>query len=297
MTKSLISRRALLAGSTALAFGLTRATFGEDQRGGLREPVYRVSNRTGGPAQPVAAEHPLAPALRIAERGLANIEQHIHDYECTLIKREAIGGKLGDQEFMYTKIRHEQKDAYGNVQTPFGVYMYFLKPSNLKGREVLYVKGGNNGNLMAHEGGALLKHITVSLDPNGAMAMRGQRYPITDVGIKNLITRLIEVANLDMQYGECDVKFYNGAKINERVCTLIEVIHPVPRKNFRFHKAHIFIDDELQIPIRFASWDWPERQGAQPALQEEYTYLNMKLNNGFTDTDFDPHNEKYGFNV
>jgi len=300
MTKSLISRRTLLAGGTALACGLTRATYGEDQRQGLREPVYRVSNRTGNPpqqVQQVAAQHPLTPALELAERGLQNINAHIRDYECTLVKREQINGKLGDQEFMYTKIRNEQVDQRGNVMTPFSVYMYFLKPSSVKGREVLYVKGHNNGNLMAHEGGALLKHVTVSLDPNGTLAMRGQRYPITDIGIKNLIVRLIEVAKQDMQYGECDVKFYNGAKINGRICTVIEVIHPVPRKNFRFHKAHVFIDDELQVPIRFASWDWPKQQGAQPAMLEEYTYMNLKLNNGFTDADFDPHNEKYGFNV
>ncbi|PQO38205.1 DUF1571 domain-containing protein [Blastopirellula marina] len=299
MTKSLLSRRALLMGGTALACGLTRATYGEDQRQGLREPVYRVSNRTSGTtqAQNVAAEHPLAPALRIAENGLENINKNVRDYECTLVKREQISGKLTDQEFIYTKVRHEQADPSGNQVNPFGVYMYFLKPSSVKGREVLYVKGNNNGNLMAHEGGALLKHVTVSLDPNGALAMRGNRYPITEVGIKNLIVRLIEVAKQDMQYGECDVKFFNGAKINGRVCTAIEVVHPVPRKNFRFHKAHIFIDDELQIPIRYASWDWPSQQGEEPPMLEEYTYMNMKLNNGFTDSDFDPANAKYGFNV
>ena len=300
MTKSLLSRRTLLAGGTAVACGLTQVAYGEDQRQGLREPVYRVSNRTAGAnqqVQQVAAQHPLTPALELAERGLQNINANIRDYECTLVKREQINGKLGDQEFMYTKIRNEQVDQNGRVATPFSVYMYFLKPSSVKGREVLYVKGHNNGNLMAHEGGALLKHVTVSLDPNGTLAMRGQRYPITDIGIKNLIVRLIEVANHDMQYGECEVKFYNGAKINGRVCTVIEVIHPVPRKNFRFHKAHVFIDDELQVPIRFASWDWPTQQGAQPEMLEEYTYMNLKLNNGFTDADFDPHNEKYGFNV
>ncbi len=298
MTKSLLSRRTLLLGGTALACGLTRATYGEDQRRGLREPVYRVSNRTNGTqAQNVATEHPLAPALRIAEKGLENINNNIRDYECTLVKREQISGKLSDQEFIYTKVRHEQDNPAGNQVNPFGVYMYFLKPSSVKGREVLYVKGHNNGNLMAHEGGALLKHVTVSLDPNGALAMRGNRYPITEVGIKNLIVRLIEVAKQDMQYGECEVKFYNGAKINGRVCTAIEVIHPVPRKNFRFHKAHIFIDDELQIPIRYASWEWPSKQGEEPPMLEEYTYMNMKLNNGFTDNDFDPANAKYGFNV
>jgi len=297
MTKSLITRRnALILGSSALAGGLADVALGQDSRQGLREPVYRVSNRTGNAgAQPVAAEHPLAPAVRIAKHGLANIEQNVKDYQCTLVKREQINGKLADQEFMFTKIRNEQVDGAGNVISPFSVYMYFLKPSSVKGREVLFVKGWNNSKLMAHEGGPLLKHITVSLDPDSSLAMRGNRYPITEIGIKNLILRLIEVAEADMKYGECEVKFYNGAQINGRVCTMIQVMHPVPRKNFRFHKAHIFIDDQMQVPIRYASWDWPSKQGEKPPLLEEYTYMDMKLNNGFTDADFNPENQNYAF--
>jgi hypothetical protein len=29
---------------------------------------------------------------------------------------------------------------------------------------------------------------------------------------------------------------------------------------------------------------------------EEYTYMNVKVNNGFTDADFDPTNSAYKFN-
>ena len=69
----------------------------------------------------------------------------------------------------------------------------------------------------------------------------------------------------------------------------------MPRKHFRFHLARIFIDDELQVPIRYAAYLWPAREGGKPVLDEEYTYLNLKLNNGFTDRDFDYRNEKYRF--
>jgi Protein of unknown function (DUF1571) len=59
--------------------------------------------------------------------------------------------------------------------------------------------------------------------------------------------------------------------------------------------ARIFVDDELNVPIRYESYDWPEQAGGQPELIEEYTYLNLKLNNGFTDADFDIRNPNYGF--
>ena len=76
----------------------------------------------------------------------------------------------------------------------------------------------------------------------------------------------------------------------------LQVVHPVPRKEFRFHLARIYVDRELNLPIRYESYGWPQRQGEKPPLLEEYTYLNLKLNNGFTDRDFDKSNASYNFN-
>src|SRR5204863_5829411 len=135
----------------------------------------------------------------------------------------------------------------------------------------------------------------VSLEPTGAMAMSGQRYPITEIGVSNLTRRLIDVAENDKKYGECDVKFFNGAKINGRMSTCIQVTHPVPRKNFLFHVARVFVDDEMKIPVRYEAYDWPAGAGAKPPLLEEYTYTNVKINNNFTDFDFDDTNPAYSF--
>ena len=88
--------------------------------------------------------------------------------------------------------------------------------------------------------------------------MRNQRYPLTELGILNLTRRLVEVGEHDKNYGECEVKFYEGAKINKRVCTCIEVAHPVARRNFLFHLARIFVDKELNVPIRYEAYDWPK---------------------------------------
>ena len=257
----------------------------------LVEPLYRVHRDARVEpvehATPAAGEHPLMPAIRMARHSLDHIDAHIKDYSCTLVKRENIDGEVGEHEYIFTKVRHE----------PFSVYMYFLGPESAKGRECIYVAGRNENKLIAHDGGGRLRAIlpTVRIDPTGMLAMRGQRYPITEVGFRTLTARLIEVAEQDAQYGECEVKFFNGAKINGRVCTCLQVVHPAPRKNFRFHLARIFIDDELQAPIRFESYDWPRSPGAKPALLEEYTYMNLKINNGFTDADFDEQNQDYNF--
>jgi hypothetical protein len=91
------------------------------------------------------------------------------------------------------------------------------------------------------------------------------------------------------------VKYYTDAKVNGRKCTVMEVIHPVRRAYFTYHIARIFIDDELQVPIRYAAYDFPATAGGAPRVIEEYTYLNIKLNVGLTDKDFDPQNKKYNY--
>jgi len=229
--------------------------------------------------------HPLDPALERAYQGLKHIKEDVKDYTCTLVKQERIDGKLLDKEYMFTKVRQE----------PFSVYMCFLKPDDVKGREVIYVHGANGGNLLAHEGRGLASKIgMVSLKPNSALAMKGNRYAITEVGIYNLTRRLVEVAENDRLFGECDVSI-TPSKINARKCTMMQVVHPVPRKNFLFHVARIYVDDEMNVPVRYEAYEWPEKAGGPPVLTEEYTYLNMQLNVGLKDSDFDPRNPNYNF--
>ena len=63
--------------------------------------------------------------------------------------------------------------------------MYFLKP--YQGREVLFVDGANNNEMMVLEAGWKRNLGKMNLDPNGMVAMRGQKHPITEVGIRNLV--------------------------------------------------------------------------------------------------------------
>lgn len=229
-------------------------------------------------------EHPLMPTLRWARTGLESIEK-LPGYTARIAKRERVNGKVGDYEYMYVKIRHR----------PFSVYMYFLGPSKVKGQEVIYVDGANDGKMWAHATGVRGMVGMVQIKPTNPLAMNGQRYPITEIGIQNLVRRLLEVGEQDTKYGECDVSFLEGAKINERPCTCIQVVHPVPRRNFLFHIARIYVDEELNVPIRYEAHDWPKGKDGQPELIEEYTYCDFTPNNNLTDADFDYRNPNYNF--
>jgi hypothetical protein len=280
---------------TAMVFAETpsgETSSANTQKSADRPPLQvaeRAELASQGVAPQLAAasanEHPLMPALRWAYDGVGNIEK-LSDYSATLVKRERIDGKLGEYQHMYVKVRHN----------PFSVYMYFLIPKEVKGQEVIFVEGKNDGKLWAHTTGVRDKLVgTLSLPPDGPIAMKGQRYPLTELGVLNLTKRLVQVAEQDIKYGECEVKFFKNAKIDDRVCTCIQVKHPVPRRNFLFYEARIFVDEELNVPIRYESYDWPKEKGAAAEIMEEYTYTNLKLNQGFTDSDFDIKNPNYKF--
>jgi hypothetical protein len=228
-----------------------------------------------------ADEHPLAPVLRWAQQRLPAIEK-LKDYSAVLVRRERIRGKLTGYENVFVKIRHQ----------PFSVYACFQAPAAVKGQEVIYVAGQNQGNLLAHRAGML---VTAHLNPDGMIAMNRRRYPLTEIGLVNLVRRLVEVGQKDVHHGECEVKYFTNAKVNNRPCTVIQVVHPTPRDVFQFHLARVFVDDKLMLPIRYESHDWPSEPGGEPRLIEEYTYLDLKLNNGFTDEDFSIRNPEYHF--
>jgi hypothetical protein len=234
------------------------------------------------PAQP---EHALSPSLRWADGARKHLET-IQDYSATFIKRERIDNELGEHQYMFLKVRHR----------PFSVYLYFLGPADVKGREAIYVEGRNNGNLLAHTTGLKDTLVgTLSLKPDSAMAMEGNRHPITDIGLLNLTRKIQAAGDRGMQFKECEVKYFPGAKINGRTCTCMQFVYPVRRREYTNHMTRLFVDDELNLPIRYEGYDWPTQQGAQPPLVEEYTYLNLKFNNNFTDVDFDTKNPNYKF--
>lgn len=296
MTESTLARRDFLHAATFTgAAWLASSALGEDKD--LREPIHRVAKANNPPVAPAIAgeKHPLDPALEMAAASLAHIQQNITDYTCRIIKQERIRGELGPQEFMDAKIRN-RKVQDGKVIVPLSCYMKFVSPENTKGREVIWVEGKNNNKLRAHEGGAAGRFLpSVWLDPDGPLAMRGQLHPIYDIGIENLVLKLIDRGQKERQFPECDVKFIPGAKINGRVCTVLQVTHPVQRAHFEFGKAEIFIDDQLNVPTRYAAYFWPAKPGDPEQVLEAYTYLNVKTNVGLTDADFDPSNPNYNF--
>ena len=181
----------------------------------LSEPIHRVANAASlsGSNQPA---HQLDNAIDIARRGLTSCRQNINDYTALLVKRERVNGQVGVHEFMSAKIRN-RKVVNGQIVQPLSVYLNFLKPTTVKGREVIYVENQNEGKLVAHEGGFKGKFLpTVSLPVDGMLAMRGQRYPMTEIGIENMIVRLIERGETARQFPDVTCEYRKNASVKDR---------------------------------------------------------------------------------
>ena len=238
------------------------------------------------------AEHPFDPLLRVAESCLLNIDQNIKDYTAEMTSQVRIDGKLLPPKKMHTKIRHPSDDPSDKV--PFSVYTRFLEPESNAGQEAIWVKDWNKGNIVAHLSGfANLKRFYIA--PDSSHAMDGNRYPISEIGVRNLLVKMSEVGQHDRDFGECVVTIKKGLELGGRPCTMLEAMHPQQREHFEFHLARIYIDDEWDIPIGYEGYLWPETEDGEPVLLEKYFYTDVQLNVGLKDIDFDPANENYQY--
>lgn len=234
--------------------------------------------------RPLGAETPIDQALRMIAECKARF-QEVSDYSCNFYKRERINGKLTELHVMSMKERTQPKSIYFKFQQPH------------RGREAIYVKGRNSGYVLAHDVG-FTKFLagTLQLDPKGARAMEDNRHPITEAGIGELIDNVEVRWASELNPKHSVINHYPEMQVGpHKSVAMIESIHPTRKPEFLFHKVRLYIDQEVGLPIRFEAYDWPKLPREAPELVEEYTYLNLKLNVGLKESDFDPANSMYSF--
>jgi hypothetical protein len=202
----------------------------------------------------------------------------INDYTGILHKQERIGKKMYPEETIFFKFAK-----------PFKVYMKWIKDP-YKNREMIYVEGWNDNKIRAHEGG-LIGVVSVNLDPKGSMAMKGNRHPVTDMGIGNLL----KVVQSNIQKAKKNGDSITVVKLGEEkvfsVDTIkLEATFPKEKeKGYYCYRAILWVDKEKKLPIKIMVYDWDNQ------LVENYAYEDLKFNVGLTDKDFDPSNKEYNF--
>ncbi len=237
--------------------------------------------------------HPLDPVIELAKREFEAFENDVFDYTAVMLKRERIGGKLGEENRIALKVINPRLSE-NQEDVPLHVYLRFEAPSNVRGREVIWVDGKNDGNLIAHEAG-MFNLMSVTLPPDGSLAMMGNKYPITGIGLGNLYWKLIEKGERDRRSGDCEVTIRENELFDDRNVVLIEVKHSTKQMDFDFHIARIYLDTQRHLPLRYESYLWPIQPNDEPPLEEQYTYQDIQVNVGLSEADFDPKNSTYEF--
>ena len=186
------------------------------------------------PVVEVAGGHPIDPALDIAREGLEHIRRDVRDYTARLVKRERVGGKLGAEETMQVKIRNRKVEGDRLVRSLRRLHAIRKAGRGEGPRGDLGGKARNDGCLIAHEGSGLVKAYRAYLPPEHKWAMAGNRYPITHIGLENLIEQLIERGTRQRQHEDCEVRIVDDAELNGRPCRRIELRHPEKSPEYDF---------------------------------------------------------------
>jgi outer membrane lipoprotein-sorting protein len=203
--------------------------------------------------------------------------ERVDHYTATFLIQERVDRELGPSQRLEFKFKK-----------PLKIYLRWLTGKH-EGRQALYPAGVDGNELWVRQP-MLVGAVTVSLDPQSPRARKGSRHAITDVGIGRLLDFITENASRGLQRGELTIED-GGQRITLDRPTQRYIQHfPVdPAKGYYCMTAVIDVDREHQLPIYAEIFDWHGQ------LIERYGYLDLRLNPGLTDDDFDPKNPAYGF--
>lgn len=127
------------------------------------------SGLTAAPTRRQAVPADVTPA-DLMRRMLAAVGQ-VQSTTYRLIKTERIGGKNVVEE---SQVKLQNK--------PLKIYIKGVRPN--PGREILYVKGNNDGKALINP--AAFPYVNISLDPLGSRIRQGQHHTLHDIGFRRV---------------------------------------------------------------------------------------------------------------
>jgi hypothetical protein len=259
------------------------------------DAVDGISTALENPAdEPALKPTTMSDVLDLARQAREHLAETLDDYTVRFIKQDRdTNGVLTEQAEMLmkvqTRLRGDREDA------PLRAYIQFVAPESKKGREIIWGEDLNDGKLCVHETGLLgLKRL--NLEPTGFLAMQGQRYPISHLGMVSLVEKLIERGERDRDNPNITITIVPDYPLGDVNAELLQIKCSKPRGGEDdFSSADVVIDRARMLVLMFRSFGWPEKEGDEIPLLESYTYHDVEINVGLTDEDFDPDNPKYNF--
>ncbi len=228
--------------------------------------------------------------IELLDKGIAFLKQTPH-YTAQFCKQEVVSGELLDEQTMLLKLSHK----------PFSVYLKWMDYDT--GREVIYGEGINGGNMLVHVGGWKARLPAISMEPDSLLAMAEARHPITEIGMLNLASKIVEFHRTDLvakNFTRCEQTENQSIGGRDCLCFVTEYRDAASSREYR--KSIMLIDQEWSVPLFIKNFGWPTDNvtAVGEALDtatmiEQYTYTDVKFRANLTAFDFDRANEDYGF--
>jgi len=253
----------------------------------LANIVEHAAPISGTPLSPAQqSEAALRRKIEMLEQGRKFLES-IPDYTAQFSKQELVGGELTEEQAIFLKCRHQ----------PFSLYLKWL--SGDVGREVLYVDGRHDGDMIVHAGGWKARLPALSISPNSPLALGESRYPVTNAGLLPLIKTILAAHAHDAtkdSIKHCEQ--LPDEEFDNRPCAVFVVEYKNAQLSPVYRKSVVLIDKEWNVPLYTRNFGWPDGAASQTeselddaTLIEFYTYTDVQFRQQLAEVDFDRTNE------
>lgn len=246
------------------------------------EVGYRQAREVPGAAEVVVAapavKPPGAPGAVTPAQLLGAMEaayRGVRDYTATLMKQERVKGKLLPRETIAVKFRR-----------PYAIYMKWTGAVKA-GQEVIYVRGRNDGKLTAHQG--KFPDVTVALKPTSALAMAGNRHPITEASLGEVLALMLRDLKRSAERPQDGVTLVDLGEETRFGARVRCVEGRFPAEGYYAPHLRICVFVASKLLSRVQAWDAAER------MIEDYEYRELRVNVGLKDRDFETSNPAYNF--
>ncbi len=219
-------------------------------------------------AAPPDASRELSALLASMEATYAGVS----DYTARFSRREVVAGHQRSAE-----------EALLKFQRPGRIYLRWTAGAPT-GREIIFGPGRDGDRALVHEPGLISGRFTVLMAPDHRRILAESRHPITDVGLGRLIELVASNVRRGMGSGDVQLTDHGEDGHGRR----IELSFPRD-PSLGYYCRRFMATLRNGLPVTAAVQDFDGR------LVAEYAYHDLRLNQGLTDTDFDPGNPAYRF--
>jgi len=222
---------------------------------------------------------------------LAARAQHVRDvrdYQCVLVKQEALPSGMSEEQEIEVKFR----------QQPFSVYMNWLRNPGMANR-VIYVKDRwvdpnarrtEERELAVAQPGKIAQLFVKSVKQpiRGRLARKSSRRFLDEFGFQRTLDLLIKYCQIARSRGELSLEYRGETRFDGRPVWVLRRQLPYSGEGgvYPDRVAEIYVDQAYRVPVAVYCYSDVEKRPEH--LLGKYEYRNIRFQTGLSDRDFDP---------